>query len=191
MSAELAVDWVSTSGDDKKFAAHAVVVGQIHGSGKTEPLKIFFRKLPGHEKGSLFWNYEVRPENQDEREDVPHDVWGSSKLTGADPEPADGIKLGEKFSYVVEVAGTMMNLTFKKSDGTEVKQSHDLGKGHPDFARDRGYADDWMYFKAGAYNQCNLGTEGVWGSACQNRGEAAGDYTQVSFYSIKVEHPTK
>jgi len=188
LSAKLAVDWVSTSGDENKFSAHSVVVGQIHGSGKTEPLKIFYRKLPGHKLGSLFWNYEIRPENQDDRTDVPNDVWGSHLLKGADAEPKDGIALGEEFSYVVDVAGTVMTLTFTKKDGTEKKAVHDLSKGHASHSIDRGYSDDWMYFKAGAYNQCNLGTEGIWGSSCDNRGEKEGDYTQVRFFALDVSH---
>lgn len=188
LSAELTVDWVSTSGNDAKFAAHSVVVGQIHGSGKTEPLKIFYRKLPGHKLGSLFWNYEARPEDMDARFDISNDVFGSYQLTGEDAEPSDGIALGERFSYVVDISGDLMKLSFVKADGTEKSFEHDLSRGHPEHEIDRGYSDDWMYFKAGAYNQCNLGTEGVWGSACENGGPESGDYAQVSFFELSIEH---
>ncbi|MEM7626277.1 MAG: hypothetical protein AAF333_11835 [Planctomycetota bacterium] len=27
---------------------------------KNEPLKIFYTKFPGHDKGSVFWNYETK-----------------------------------------------------------------------------------------------------------------------------------
>ncbi len=187
MAATLAVDWVSTSGNDAKFAAHAVVVGQIHGAGKMEPLKIFYRKLPNHQKGSLFWNYESHPADENDREDIPNDVWGSHKLTKADKEPSDGIALGEKFSYEVTVNSTIMEVIFTKSDGSKATIWHDLSKGHNAIPGDEGYSNDWMYFKAGAYNQCNLGKDGVWGPACQNRGQAAGDYAQVSFFDLKLE----
>jgi len=189
LSARLAVDWVSTSGDETKFAAHSVVVGQIHGSGKMEPLKIFYRKLPGHQKGSLFWNYETHPADEADRQDVSNDIWGSHKLTKVSEDPADGIALGEQFSYEVNVKGTEMELTFTKADGTVSTHRHDLSKGLASIPGDEGYSEDWMYFKAGAYNQCNIGTEGVWGAGCENRGEAAGDYAQVSFFDLKVDHP--
>lgn len=188
LEATLAVDWVSTSGNDEKLAGYSVVVGQIHGSGKTEPLKIFYRKLPSHQRGSLFWNYESRPENEDDRRDVSTDVWGSHKLTSKDQEPEDGIALTEKFSYRVEVIEHEMRLTFERGDGRRVTHIQELAQGHADIVDDQGYSDDWMYFKAGAYNQCNLGAEGMWGAGCQNRGEEAGDYAQVRFFELSVSH---
>lgn len=54
LSATLSLGWVSTSGHDKKNGAFSTVIGQIHAS-KNEPLKIVYRKLPGHEYGSLYW----------------------------------------------------------------------------------------------------------------------------------------
>ena len=188
LASTLKVDWVSTSGNDAKYAAHSVVVGQIHGSGKMEPVKIFYRKLPGHDKGSLFWNYELSPENQDDRQDVPHNVWGDYNLRASDPSPADGIALEERFSYVIDVTGDILTVSFKKSDGTVVAHSRDIAAPYTGYELDLGYGRDWMYFKAGAYNQCNLGTKGNWGTACSNDGIEAGDYAQVTFFQIDVSH---
>jgi poly(beta-D-mannuronate) lyase len=192
LSATLAVDWVSTSGDDKKFPAHSVVIGQIHGLGKTEPLKIFYRKLPNHQHGSLFWNYEIRPADQDQRYDVPNDVWGSHVLTNTSDDPADGIELGEIISYVINVEGTTMTLTFTKALGTDKAETkvfkQDLGKGLAGHPLDRGYADDALHLKAGAYNQCNMSTENpIWGPGCGNDGIDGGDYAQVSFYRLDLK----
>lgn len=184
----LQVDAVSKSGNDAKFAAHSVVVGQIHGSSKMEPVKIFFRKMPNHDKGSLFWNYEISPQNPDDRQDISHNVWGDYKLTKNDPSPEDGIALGERFSYVIDVTGNVLTISFKKADGSVVTHSRDMSKPYPGYDLDLGYGGDWMYFKAGAYNQCNLGTEGTWGTGCTNNGLDAGDYTQVTFYQIDVSH---
>ena len=86
-------------------------------------------------------------------------MWGSHKLTSKDQEPEDGIALMEKFSYRVEVIEHEMRLTFERGDGARVTHVQELAKGHADIVGDQGYSDDWMYFKAGAYNQCNLGTE--------------------------------
>nr|QPY77234.1 alginate lyase Alyw202 [Vibrio sp. W2] len=182
LSATLSVDWVSTSGNDAKSGAHAVVIGQIHGSNN-EPLKIVYRKIPNHEYGSLSWNYETNPINKSDRKDIKHDVFGKNKLSKASSDPVDGIRLGEVFSYDVNVKDNVMHLTFKKNIGeaNEIVKTYDvdLSKPYPGEAKDTSYAQDWMYFKAGAYNQCNTGS-----SQCTNNGVEAGDYTQVSFYKL-------
>jgi poly(beta-D-mannuronate) lyase len=187
LSAALSVDHVSLSGDDAKLGAHAVVIGQIHGS-KNEPLKIYYRKMPNHENGSLFWNYEINPENKKSRFDISHNVFGSSNLTKSDKDPRGGIKLGELFTYDVNVVGNMMNLTFTKNPGEAneevVTYKVDLAKPNSASAEDRSYADDWMYFKAGAYNQCNIKATS---SACTNNGIEAGDYAKVSFYKLDLD----
>lgn len=188
LAATLQVDVVSLSGNHKKFAAHSVVVGQIHGSGKMEPVKIYYRKLPDHDKGSLFWNYELSPSNPDDRKDIPHNVWGDYRLTAADPSPEDGIALSERFSYVIDVTGNMLTVSFKKANGETVAHQRDLSRPYAGYDVDRGYAEDWMYFKAGAYNQCNLGNKGTWGTACTNKGLRSGDFTQVTFFQIDVSH---
>ncbi|WP_394132231.1 polysaccharide lyase family 7 protein [Shewanella maritima] len=193
LAATLSVDWVSTSGDDSKFPSHSVVVGQIHGSSKVEPLKIYYRKLPNHEHGSLFWNYEIFPEDIDQRYDIPIAIWGAPTLTRQDADPVEGIKLGELFSYDVDVSGNIMTLTFVKNPGTDAAEvktfKTDLSQPYPDQPLDQGYANDWMYFKAGAYNQCNQGTSHpTWGTGCTNNGVEAGDYTQTSFYQLEISH---
>lgn len=188
LQATLSVDWVSTSGDDKKLHAYSVVLSQIHGSGKTEPLKIFYRKLPHHDHGSLFWNYESRPANENERIDVSHDIFGMHRLRITDSDPEDGIALGETFSYDIHVTGNIMRLKFWKDDDNIKSFTHDLSVGQSGIPNDRGYSTDWLYFKAGAYNQCNLSNGGIGGSACSNRGKEAGDYVQASFDKLSVTH---
>ncbi|TEW53524.1 polysaccharide lyase family 7 protein [Psychromonas sp. RZ22] len=188
LSATLSVDWVSTSGNDKKNGAFSTVIGQIHGS-TNEPLKIVYRKLPGQEYGSLYWRYEINAtgENRSKRKDIYHNVFGAYNLRTGSPEPTDGIKLGEVFSYDINVKNSVMNLTFVKNVGeaNEVVKtfSVDLSKGkYQGNEYDEGYATDWMYFKAGNYNQCNVGS-----SECTNKGIAAGDYAQVSFYQLDLK----
>jgi poly(beta-D-mannuronate) lyase len=189
LSATLSVDWVSTSGNEEKKGAFATVVGQIHGSDN-EPLKIVYRKLPGHEHGSLTWNYEINASkasgNYKHRTDIRTNIFGHYKLLSTDKDPADGIKLGEVFSYDVNVVGDIMNLTFKKNIG-EVNEvvktfSMNLAMGKYQGQKyDEGYANDYMYFKAGNYNQCNVSS-----SQCSNNGLSAGDFAQVSFYQLTL-----
>ncbi len=186
LSASLSVDHVSLSGNDAKRGAHAVVVGQIHGS-KNEPLKIYYRKLPNHAHGSLFWSYEINPKEKNNRFDIYHDIFGSSNLTKKDKDPRAGIELGELFSYEIDVVDNIMNLTFTKNPG-EANESiviykTDLSQPNAASELDRSYAQDWMYFKAGAYNQCNIKTTS---SGCSNDGVDEGDYTKVSFYKLNL-----
>ncbi|RKF21531.1 polysaccharide lyase family 7 protein [Alginatibacterium sediminis] len=185
LSAALTVDAVSQSGDDKKMGAFASVIGQIHGSDN-EPLKIYYRKLPNHTHGSLFWNYEINPKDKKDRFDISHDVFGIHDLQKSDANPEDGILLGELFEYEVNIVGTVMKLEFTKNPGeaNEIKKNFevDLAKAYPGQEKlDTSYGSDWMYYKAGAYNQCNQGSSG-----CENKGIEAGDYTQASFYKLEL-----
>ncbi len=175
---------VSTSGDARVAASYSTVVGQIHsGEGhENEPLKIFYKKFPGHTKGSVFWNYEINTKgNNSKRWDYSTAVWGHDmSVIGANKttypaEPADGIELGEEFSYEVNVYKGIMYLTFK-SEGHKTKtftknlisseyvNSSDIpGQVMKIFApigqdgteRKNGYKGELNYFKQGAYNQTN------------------------------------
>ena len=130
MSATLKVMNVATTGDARVAATYSVVVGQIHSADghENEPLKIFYKKFPGHTKGSVFWNYEINTAGDDnaQRWDYSYPVWGYDfSVVGTDPntyppEPEDGIALGEEFSYEVEVVDGMMHLKFT-SEGHETK----------------------------------------------------------------------
>ncbi|HDZ04252.1 hypothetical protein LCGC14_0239990 [marine sediment metagenome] len=184
LTGTLKVKHVSTSGDARVAASYAVVVGQIHGTEghENEPLKIFYKKFPGHTKGSVFWNYEINTEGDNsKRWDYSSAVWGNDmSVIGDTPttypaEPEDGIALGEEFSYEVNVFKGIMYLTFK-SEGHETKKfaksliKTDFGKstdipkqiltlyasiGRDGVERENAYAGELQNFKQGAYNQTN------------------------------------
>ncbi|MEQ9009526.1 MAG: polysaccharide lyase family 7 protein, partial [Ekhidna sp.] len=130
LTATLKVMNVSATGDARVAATHAVVVGQIHSADghENEPLKIFYKKFPGHTKGSVFWHYEINTEGDDNsgRWDYSQAVWGHDfSVVGTEEnvypeEPEEGIELGEEFSYVIEVRDGLMYLTFS-SEGHETK----------------------------------------------------------------------
>lgn len=186
-------------------AAHSVVVGQIHAKkydeqieAKTgfghgnEPLKIFFKKFPDHKYGSVFWNYERNLAKKDpNRADIAYPVWGNTWENLAEPGEA-GIKLGEEFSYVVDVEGDIMHLTFTTARHKEVTYDIDLSKGVDAKDSPTGYAQDAFYFKAGAYGQCSADdTHPVWGPGCAGTGDFAtdkktGDYNSVTFSALKL-----
>lgn len=176
---------VSTSGDARVAASYSVVVGQIHsGEGhENEPCKIFYKKFPGHTKGSVFWNYEINTagDNNGGRWDYSYPVWGNdmskvgTRPNGYPSEPADGIELGEEFSYEINVQEGIMYVTFS-SEGHETKTftknlirseyttKADIPKqtqalfvpiGQDGIERKNGYSGELNYFKQGAYNQTN------------------------------------
>ncbi|MEQ9426647.1 MAG: polysaccharide lyase family 7 protein [Cyclobacteriaceae bacterium] len=185
LSATLKVMNVSTSGDSRVAATHSVVVGQIHSADghENEPLKIFYKKFPGHTKGSVFWHYEINTAGDDNsgRWDFSTAVWGNDfSVVGSDvssypEEPAEGIELGEEFSYLIEVKDGIMHLTFE-SEGHETKKfSKNLIKseyttiadipqqtqalfvpiGQDGLERENAYTEEGLFFKLGSYNQTN------------------------------------
>jgi hypothetical protein len=176
---------VSISGDARVPASYSVVIGQIHsGEGhENEPLKIFYKKFPGHTKGSVFWNYEINTAGEDNsgRWDFSTAVWGyDMSVVGtsedeAPAEPSDGIELGEEFSYEINVYDGIMYLTFT-SDGHETKkftknlieseyvkksdlpaqvQKLFVPMGQDGTERPTAYKGELGYFKQGVYNQTN------------------------------------
>ena len=184
LTATLKVQHVSTTGHADISSSYAVVVGQIHsGEGhENEPLKIYYKKFPGHTKGSVFWNYEINTlRDNSGRWDFSTAVWGYDfSVVGTDAttepeEPKDGIELGEEFTYEVNVYKGMMYLTFTSENHPTVKFAKNLLKS--DFStkadipqqvikryatkrivseeRPNAYAGEINYFKQGAYNQAN------------------------------------
>ncbi len=185
LNATLKVMNVSATGDERVASTHSVVVGQIHGADghENEPLKIYYKKFPGHEKGSVFWNYEINTAGDDNsgRWDYSYPVWGYDfSVVGPGentepPEPEDGIALGEEWSYEVDVKDGIMNLTFT-SEGHETKtftknlikseytKPSDMPEqvrrlfvpiGQDGVERENAYAGEGIFFKLGCYNQTN------------------------------------
>ncbi len=185
MNATLKVMNVSTTGDARVASTFSVVVGQIHSADghENEPLKIFYKKFPGHTKGSVFWNYEINTAGDDNsgRWDYSYPIWGydfSVVGTGENtypPEPEDGIALGETFSYEVEIKDGVMHLKFisaghetktftKNLISSEYAERSDLPKqvenlfvpiGQDGVERKNAYDGEGLFFKLGCYNQTN------------------------------------
>ncbi|NMP16883.1 polysaccharide lyase family 7 protein [Thalassotalea sp. Y01] len=217
LQAVLKVDHVAlNAGHPDKKPAYSVVVGQIH-AGKdqeliekgdgfgwgNEPIKIYYKKLPGHEKGSVFWTYERNLAKDDpNRTDIAFPVWGNTWENLDDPGK-EGISLGEYFSYAILVHENTMYVKFIAKDHPEVVYQVDLSNNiDPNGKEDKldnpkGYSQDWFYFKAGAYNQCSTKNDTLyWYTACPGTGnwqedKANGDYTQVSFAQLTVKNIKK
>ena len=215
---------VSTTGDARVAASFATVIGQIHsGEGhENEPFKLFYKKYPGHKKGSVFWNYEINTEGENSgRWDYSSAIWGHDmSVIGTGPttypeEPADGIELGEEFSYEVNVYKGIMYLTFKckghetktfnknlivsdyakKSDMPEQTKKLFVPIGQDGVEQPTAYKGELNYFKQGAYNQTNgkdPSKNMVWCTGADVYGGNIaeqyknGSYTEVWFRDAKV-----
>ena len=209
LEAVLHVDHVArNSANPKSKAAYSAVVGQIHavkydntksgfGYGN-EPIKIYYKKFPDHETGSVFWTYERNLAKDDpNRTDIAYAVFGNDWTDPSDPG-ASGIPLGEEFGYTINVYGNTMYLTFESERLGTVKQSLSLvnnaGSGSPFDPLDNryGYGGDSLYFKAGIYNQCSTKNDGsFWAAACAGTGDwetdkANGDYAQATFSKLTL-----
>ena len=198
--------------NETKKPAYSVVVGQIHADkdqdvineGKgfgwgNEPIKIYYKKWPNHETGSVFWTYERNlPRNDTDRTDIAYPVWGNTWENANDPG-SEGIALGQWFNYNVNVHKNTMYLTFRTADPAKTATYQVDLSGNVDpygnvDSKDnpRGYSGDAMYFKAGAYNQCStLDKDGIWYAGCAGTGdwsidEANGDYASVAFRRIQL-----
>ncbi len=193
---------VSTSGDARVPATFSVIVGQVHSDDghENEPLKIFYKKFPGHTKGSIFWNYEINTEGSNsERWDFSTAVWGydwsvvGSSANEYPEEPLNGIELGEEFSYEINVFDGIMHLTFMsvghetktfskslvESDYTEYSDIPGqvltvfAPTGQDGTEKNNAYSGENLYFKQGAYNQTNgkdPADNMVWNTASETYG---------------------
>jgi len=159
LKATLKVDHVTTTGKEKQVGR--VIIGQIHAE-HNEPLRLYYRKLPNNSKGSIYFAHEGR---DNDKEDY-YELIGKRSSTAENPE--NGISLGEKFSYQVLVLGNILTVKISKGDGSTYEKSVDMAKS--------GYSakEEYMYFKAGVYNQ--------------NKSGDLDDYAQATFYELSNKH---
>ena len=203
MDATVRVDHVArNAANPNSKPAYSAVIGQIHaekyddtssgfGYGN-EPIKIFYKKWPGHDYGSVFWTYERNlARGNDNRKDIAVAVWGNLWDNPEDPGE-NGIALGEEFSYSINVHENTMYVRFE-SERRGV-QAYEVGlvRGVDELDNPYSYGGDSLYFKAGIYNQCSTRTgEGFWYAGCAGTGDwavdkANGDYAQASFSRLVV-----
>jgi hypothetical protein len=158
LEATLAVNRVSTTGDESMVGR--VIIGQIHATDD-EPIRLYYRKLPNNSKGSIYFAHEING-----ADDQWVNLIGSRSPTLADPQ--DGIELNEKFSYKITVENDILFVTVIRQGKKNITASFDMSSS--------GYnsSDQYMYFKAGVYNQ--------------NNGGNPKDYVQATFYHLDNQH---
>ncbi|WP_405606477.1 polysaccharide lyase family 7 protein [Polaribacter sp. Asnod1-A03] len=162
MSATLSVNHVTSTGDSGQQGR--VIVGQIH-ANDDEPIRLYYRKLKDNTLGSIYFAHEPTDGNGSEQW---YEMIGSRSSIASNP--IDGIALDEKFSYTIKVVGDALTVTIIREGKDDVVKTVDM--------KDSGFnvAGQYMYFKAGVYNQNNSGD--------------ADDYVQATFYSLEKSHTT-
>lgn len=161
LRATLAVNKVTTThGDGFEYQVGRVIIGQIH-ANDDEPIRLYYRKLPSNSKGSIYFAHELL-----DGDDTWHEMIGSRGDNASDP--ADGIALDEKFSYEIDVRGNTLTVTIMREGKPDVTKVLDMSAS--------GYDEggQYMYFKAGVYNQNNSGDPD--------------DYVQATFYALEATH---
>lgn len=154
MTATLRVDKVSTTGDSSKVGR--VVVGQIH-APDTEPIRLYYHKRPSDSKGAIYFGTDDLSNNN-----TYVDVIGGPN----DLNPSNGIALGQKWSYEIKLTGLQLRVKITPEGGSTTTVTYTLPSG---------YNDEYMYFKAGVYNQNNTGS--------------SSDYAQATFFDLTHVHP--
>jgi hypothetical protein len=158
LEASLAVNHVTTTGDTKQIGR--VIIGQIHAT-HDETVRVYYRKLPNNTLGSVYIAHEPL-----EGEEQWYDLIGSRASNAKELD--DGIALDEIFSYRIKVAGDLLTVSIIRQGKPDVVQKIDMSNS--------GYRknDQYMYFKAGVYNQNNTGE--------------SNDYVQATFYQLDNSH---
>lgn len=158
LDVDVAVNHVTSTGESYQIGR--VIIGQIH-ANDDEPVRLYYRKLPNNTNGSIYIAHEYL-----EGDDTYYEILGS-RDNDAD-NPTDGIPLDEKFSYQIKVEGNELTVTITKQSGESYVQVVDMSNSGYDVG------GQYMYFKAGVYNQNNSGD--------------LHDYVQATFYKIDNQH---
>lgn len=165
MDAVLSVDEVTTTGEI--WQQGRVIVGQIH-ANDDEPVKIYYRKMPKDELGSVWIVHETNGGDETSYPllgtNIP-DYWTQDQEPVS---PTDGIKLGEKWGYQIKVVGNELSVTIRRDGKEDITQVVDMTDSKYDVG------DQFMYFKAGVYNQNKSGDES--------------DRATATFYELSVTH---
>lgn len=160
LNVTLAVNNVTTTGEDYQIGR--LVIGQIH-ANDDEPIRLYYRKLPDNDKGSIYFAHEPRVTGSDE---VYVEMIGNRSNSASNP--SDGIELDEVFSYKINVVANLLTVTISREGKDDVVSSLDMSNSL--FDED----DQYQYFKVGVYHL--------------NNSSNAEEYAQATFYEIRNSH---
>ncbi|OEE58732.1 polysaccharide lyase family 7 protein [Vibrio splendidus] len=168
LNATLAINHVTTTTSNTEQVGR-IVIGQIHAE-KNEPIRLYYHKLPGNDKGAIYFAHETSKSNGGD--ETWHNLLGNMVTSDGDlnstSNPSGGIALDETFSYSIVVEGDKLITTISQNGSELAAKEVDMSNsGYDD-------ADNYMYFKAGIYLQDNSSDDS--------------DYAQVTFYQLNNNH---
>ncbi len=154
----MAVNRVTTTGET--YQQGRVIIGQIHAKDD-EPIRLYYRKLPGNTHGTIYAAHE--PAGED---DIYYNIIGGR--SSSEPNPPSGIMLDQIFTYEIDVNGNLMDVEIVKDGAVIGSTQIDMtGSGYD-------VADDYHYFKAGLYHV--------------NNSADLGDDAQLTIYELENSH---
>lgn len=154
----LAVNEITTTGEN--FEVGRVIIGQIH-AADDEPIRLYYRKLPGNENGSIYAAHELSG-----GDDTYYNLIGSRD--NDESNPAEGFALDETFSYIIDVKGNALDVEILQNGALVAETTIDMTNSGYDIL------NDFMYFKAGAYHV--------------NNDADADEAVQITLYQLENNH---
>jgi|Transcript_31644 poly(beta-D-mannuronate) lyase len=178
LKATLIVNSVTESGGNAEQEGR-IVVGQIHGIDE-EPVKIYYQKIAGQDKGSVY----IRVDGEDgDPSDLITFFGYNDKITSVSRreqfEPTvDGIALGDEWGYEIDLTGDQLQVMIthdgktyttadaiayskqymsESSSGSSAAYVQRVSSDTDAITIGSWYDNDFMYFKAGVYNQNKVG----------------------------------
>jgi hypothetical protein len=130
-------------------------------------VRLYYRKLPGNERGSLYFAHESRvKDNAGQNIETYVEMIGSRSNSASDP--LDGIALNEIFSYHISVNVNLLTVTISREGKADVVAHYDMSESLYD------QDGQYHYFKVGVYNG--------------NNSSNPEEFVQATFYDIKNSH---
>lgn len=154
----MSVNNVTTTGANNQIGR--TIIGQIH-ARNDEPLRLYYRKLPGNTHGSIYAQHEING-----GDDLTFNILGSISDNQSNPE--NGFLLGELFTYEIIARGNFIDVVI-------TQEGEEIGRTTID-QTESGYdiANDYMYFKAGNYHVNNTAD--------------VDEYAEVTLYELENSH---
>jgi len=156
----MAVNAVTTTGDDNQVGR--LIIGQIHASND-EPLRLYYRKLPGNTHGSIYVTHEPAAPGAPEQ---TFNIIGS--VDDDQANPSNGFLLGELFTYQIIARGNAIDVIISQ-EGVEVGRTT-VDQSNSGFD----VAAEYLYFKAGNYHVNNTADED--------------EYAELTIYELENSH---
>ena len=160
----LAVNNVTTTGENYQIGR--VIIGQIH-ANDDEPVRLYYRKLPGNQRGSVYFAHESR-QTDATGDNIETYVEMVGSRSNSAPDPTDGIALNEVFTYHISVNINLLTVTLSREGKPDVVANYDMSTSLYDAE------DQYHYFKVGVYHL--------------NNSSDPAEYAQATFYEIRNSH---